>query len=383
MPRERPNTSAEDGLDAPATLDHFLGADALIAERLYAKAGAARWNLTPAQFAAALRRSAAHHFSGVRPTEAELAGYLESLHLEDLALACACSDANEQAWEHFVGNYRQGLYAAARAIIGTSPAGMGEAEARDLADSLYAELYLGSAKSDLAPSREHEADAAMQAEPHSAESSGAHQARRHSLFDYFHGRSKLSTWLRAVLAQRHVDGLRTCRRTESLEERDTDAQGCTPLRSSPTQPDPDRARYLGLLQAALLKALAALPPRDRLRLSCYYVQELTLAQTGRLLGEHEATASRHLERTRSDLRKQVERALRSGSVSVGGEGPVPGLSDAQIHLCFEYATEEWPFDLTRALGAPAVVDSAAGNPRGPALSVVPRGQNPGPKRGPE
>ena len=96
---------------------------------------------------------------------------------------------------------------------------------------------------------------------------------------------------------------------------------------------------MSLLQVALTAALAALPPRDRLRLAYYYVQDLTLAQIGRLLGEHEATASRHLDRTRRNLRNQVERALRSEK----------RLSDAQIRLCYEYAMEEWPFDLTRAL----------------------------------
>src|SRR2546430_9339638 len=41
---------------------------------------------------------------------------------------------------------------------------------------------------------------------------------RSSLFNHFHGRSKLSTWLRAVLAQRYVDVLREEKRLESLED---------------------------------------------------------------------------------------------------------------------------------------------------------------------
>ena len=57
----------------------------------------------------------------------------------------------------------------------------GEARARELADSLYAELY---------------------------GLNGAGGARGRALLDYFHGRSKLATWLRTVLAQRHVDALR-------------------------------------------------------------------------------------------------------------------------------------------------------------------------------
>jgi hypothetical protein len=60
------------------------------------------------------------------------------------------------------------------------------------------------------------------------------------------------------------------------------------------------------------------------------VQELTLAETGRLLKEHEATASRQLARTRRVLREDVERQLRADA----------GLSDAQIAECFDSAAED-------------------------------------------
>ncbi len=313
MPPEPPAESSP-------RLHEFLSAHARLVERLLAKTEAARWGVTRTRFAQALHRSVEHRFREARPAEAEVAAYLESLHVEDLVLACACSDASEPAWEYFVERYRQDLYRAARAIIGQ--AGADEARARDLADSLYAELY-------------------------GLEQRGAH---RRSLFDYFHGRSKLSTWLHAVLAQRHVDALRAGQRTESLEEKE-EAEARR-SRGPDVPPDPDRAQFVALLQAALVEALAALSPRDRLRLAYYYVQELTLAQIGRILGEHEATSSRHLDRTRRDLRQHVERALREGRVSLGA-APAGKLSDAQIRLCFEYALEEWPFDLTHALSTQA------------------------------
>lgn len=313
MPSEGPAESPT------SRLEEFLSSHASLVEWLFAKTDAAQWDLTHTRFAKALLRSAAHRFPQARPAAAELTAYLESLHVEDLALACACSDGNEQAWEHFIERYRQDLYAAARAIIGQAD----EARARDLADSLYAELY-------------------------GLESRGAGaEAKRRSLFDYFHGRSKLSTWLRAVLAQRNVDALRACQRTESLDEKEELEALHGRKRDAP--PDPDRARYLAMLQAALTEALAALNARDRLRLAYYYVQELTLAQIGRILGEHEATTSRHLDRIRRELRQSVEAALRDGRVSVGGAPSAARLSEAQIHLCFEYALEEWPFDLTGAL----------------------------------
>src|SRR5207245_8154948 len=118
----------------------FLSTHAQLIEWLLARTAAARWGVTRARFATALERSAVHHSRGrvreAEPTDADVAAYLASLHVEDLALACACSDANEQAWEHFVLKYREDLYAAARAIVGL---GAGEARARELADSLYAD----------------------------------------------------------------------------------------------------------------------------------------------------------------------------------------------------------------------------------------------------
>jgi len=97
---------------------------------------------------------------------------------------------------------------------------------------------------------------------------------RQSLFRYFHGRSSLTTWLRAVLAQRHVDRLRTNRRLEALP--DEDSSDALPAPSSPIEPE--RYRYLELIRQTLERAVAHLPPRDRLRLACYYAQELTLAE---------------------------------------------------------------------------------------------------------
>jgi RNA polymerase sigma-70 factor (ECF subfamily) len=293
-------------------------------EQLYTLAHAERWQLEKGKFGDILLRTVAHHFRGANPSGSAVEAFCQSLHVEDLALASACAVGSEPAWEHFIREFRPVLYAAGRAIAGDSAG-------RELADSLYAELY--------------------------GATPAATPEKRRSLFTYFHGRSKLSTWLRAVLAQRHVDALRAGRRTESLEDEETrgaaEIRGCSATHAPAVPPDPDRPRYIGLMQSALTAALDALDPRDRLRLSYYYVQELTLAQIGRLLGEHEATASRKLDRTRRDLRKQVERSLREAS----------RLSDAQVELCFQYAVEEWHFDL------PALRGDAGSGLRTPAEST--------------
>jgi RNA polymerase sigma factor (sigma-70 family) len=225
-------------------------------------------------------------------------------YARDLELARQCAAGEEQAWERFILEYRPLLYRAADALDATGGA-------RDLADSLYADLY-------------------------GMPDSGS---ERQSLFRYFQGRSSLATWLRAVLAQRYVDRLREQKRLEPLADDDTPVRPAGP---PPDPVDPDHPRYLSLLREALARAVDALAPRDRLRLGCYYLQELTLAAIGRLLKEHEATVSRQLARTRRALREGVERQLREGAK----------LSDAQISECFSAASEEaGPLDLRQLLGS--------------------------------
>jgi RNA polymerase sigma-70 factor (ECF subfamily) len=274
--------------------------DAGTVRRLHRHARADRWAVAEPDFSACLARSADQRFRGQTPSAREIEQYLESLKLEDLALACACARGNPAAWEHFVAEFRPVLL---RASLQVAPLDT----ARELADSLYADLY-----------GLHERDGS-----------------RRSLFDYFHGRSSLAGWLRAVLAQRMVDHHRAARRFEPLPEQDGAAQ---PVADVPP-PDVDQSRYQPVVRAALLAALAALAPRDRLRLALYYAQELTLAAAGRVLGESEATVSRKLERTRRDLRTGVERQLRE----------TDGLSDAQVAACFDYARTDPAFDLAQAL----------------------------------
>ena len=142
---------------------------------------------------------------------------------------------------------------------------------------------------------------------------------RRSLFRYFHGRSTLATWLRAVLAQRYVDILRRTRRFESIE---TGEEPSGTVSAADTVPA-ERLRFLDLMRRALRAAVDRLEPRDRLRLACYHAQGLTLAQIGRTLREHEATTSRHLARTRRAIREDVERRLRHDE----------GLSEAEVAQC--------------------------------------------------
>jgi RNA polymerase sigma-70 factor (ECF subfamily) len=180
------------------------------------------------------------------------------------------------------------------------------------------------------------------------------EGERLSLFRYFQGRSSLATWLRAVLAQRYVDRIRAERRLEPLrdaqEELPDTAEGHA-RGTAAAEPDPERPRYLSLIRAALARAVGRLRGTDRLRLGCYYVQELTLAETGRVLKEHEATVSRRLARTRRAIRDDVERELREEA----------GFNDVQIADCFaSVAGDPGPLDLTPLFGARGPGEQARG-----------------------
>jgi RNA polymerase sigma factor (sigma-70 family) len=279
--------------------------DDRLVEQLFERAGAARWGLSRATFARALERSLSSRFRDERPSATECRRYLEALQLEELALAAACSEGLPAAWAHFIDCYRPALRRAASAIAG-------DQAGAELADNLYAELY-------------------------GLEERHGH---RRSLFDYFHGRSRLSTWLRAVIAQAHVDRGRAHRRLQPL---DAAADPPAPSVVIDPQTSGELQRFAAMAQSALASAIRALEPGDRLRLSLYYLQRLTLARIGGMTGEHEATVSRKLDRTRRELRAAVERLLRE----------LHGLNADQVRECLDAATLDTGMDLARAIAGPS------------------------------
>src|SRR4029450_9476340 len=118
--------------------------------------------------------------------------------------------------------------------------------AREIADSIYAELY---------------------GLPRASATTG--ESRAQSLFRYYHGRSSLKTWLRAVLAQRHVDGIRAVRRLDPLPQENGPETLPAP---TTTIPDPERVRYRALMQRAFKMAVSKLGDRDRLGLAGFSPQ---------------------------------------------------------------------------------------------------------------
>jgi len=297
-------------MSTTSSLEDFRRQHGRSISRLAELGKAESWGLAATDFAAALHRSLAGRFSNAsEPSAAEVESFLDSLAIEDLALAAACERGADKAWIEFLGRFRPILFGAALGLA------RDEARAREITDELYADLY-GLEQRD---------------------------GRRRSLFRYFHGRSSLATWLRSVVTRTFVDGYRANRRGEALKARVAAELGSeAAIAVAPMTADPDRVRSLEMLRQALAQALGGLEPRDRLRMSYHYAQGLTMAEVGRLVGEHESTVSRKLERARQTVRREVEQRLESEH----------GLDKDEVRACYAAALESWPFDLTKSLATP-------------------------------
>ena len=250
-------------------------------------AGAAEVGLGRDEFAAALVRMGLRTGFGqpqeATATEAERAAYWRALKLAEFALAQACALGKEHAWQRFIAVYRTPLTQAAIAITGSQTLG------RELADSLYAELY------------------GLRA--------GADGVRRSPLAGYS-GRGSLLGWLRTTLAQRHVDHHRKTRREQPLDSVPEAAQEpAVGSASQATVPVSGGVPETARLEQAVARTLQALPAEARFLLAAYFLDGQTLASLGRVLRVHEATVSRQLKRLAGDLRKQLLRQLEAGGMS--------------------------------------------------------------------
>jgi RNA polymerase sigma-70 factor (ECF subfamily) len=84
--------------------------------------------------------------------------------------------------------------------------------------------------------------------------------------------------------------------------------------------------------------LAELPAEDRMVLSAYYLDGRTLAEIARMLGVHESTISRKIDKLAKSLRKQIVAALTRR-----------GLSRRQAEEALEVDVRDLQVDIRRSL----------------------------------
>jgi RNA polymerase sigma-70 factor (ECF subfamily) len=240
--------------------------------RRYNASGAEQFGMDRAAFAAMLGHVITH---ACPVSDAEAQGrFLESLRIDELVLARACAAGNEDAWQVFLNRYRNTLYESAYKIAST------ESTARELADSLYAELY----------------------------GVGAKGQQRTSKLLYYQGRGSLQGWLRVVVAQEYINRYRSVRRESSLDAAVEDG-------AQFTAPVPDVAVADPRVEAAVTAELATLNTDERFLLVAYFLDHRTLAEIAKLKGVHESTISRRLERLMASSRKSIRKRMIQAGIS--------------------------------------------------------------------
>jgi RNA polymerase sigma-70 factor, ECF subfamily len=251
-------------------------AQALDIRELFARSRGDRYGLSMVSFEIVLEQIAGKYAPGCEPQQK--LKLWQDLKLEELALARGCAAGHQQAWEEFLIRFREKLYDIARGITKE------DSRARDLADSIYADLY-GMAEKD---------------------------GQRVSRLNLYMGRGSLEGWLRTVMVQEFVNRYRKTKRLVSLEE-ETEA-GVQFVSGEAFIP---QSRVDSRLDQATDEALGQLAPEDRLILAAYYLDNRTLTDIGRLVGVHESTISRRMEKLLKTLRKQVLAGLQARGMNRG------------------------------------------------------------------
>lgn len=264
---------------------------------LHAKGACERIGLTRESFAVILCEVGSKHATATT-SEAEIRTFFLGLRVDELALARACAAGVNSAWEIFLIKFREKLYLSALRIAREDSA------ARELADTLYADLY----------------------------GTNTRDGERVSKLASYTGRGSLEGWLRTVLAQEYVNRYRRTKRLVSLDE---ESEEGIQFRAPDPEPVPAADQRLG---QATDEALAFLSGEDRMVLSAYYLDGRTLAEIARMLGVHESTISRKLDKLAKSLRKQIVAALGRR-----------GMSRRQAEEALEVDVRDLQLDIRRSL----------------------------------
>ena len=220
---------------------------------------------------------------------AEIKTFIDELRADDLCLVLACEKGDESAWNDLVATQDKTVKAAAWKWVPKAE------DADDLASSIWAELY----------GLKHDADGKLK-----------------SKLSYYSGRGSLGGWLRAIVSQLAVDQYRKqsrlvqveeAREFENLANESSEKSENTRVIAHTENPEDifGEKQLRTDVSKALSQAIAGLDAEDRLLLKLYYFDELKLKEIGQMMGFHEATASRKVVRIQTEIRKAVEKLLRT------------------------------------------------------------------------
>jgi len=231
------------------------------------------------QFAEKVVRVAEKHVSSLATgdvsQEQTVLQLLDNLKWSDLFLTTACAAGDSAAWEVFRRQYRSVIHSAA---LKTSTSA---SEAAELSDTLLTDLFL----------------------PHES-------GHGESKIAQYHGLGSLEGWIKVVVHRMAIDQIRLHRRDVPIEE----LEGELPSNSAHSKADEsirerDTHRARDMVSQCLTAAFEQLTAQERLVLNLYYLNGVNLKGIGQFLKAHESTASRLIERLKTQLQKSVKKQL--------------------------------------------------------------------------
>jgi RNA polymerase sigma-70 factor (ECF subfamily) len=288
------------GLSAPAvsisSLDAtrgFTELSGLSIDELWQEARCASVDLRPDEFAGALLAVGNRHnfglAAGLSAGRAQIGNFLRGLQLLDLALAQACALGREPAWREFMSRFRDPLTRAAVAMTGSQAAG------EELADSLWPEMFGLSERG----------------------------GQRVSPLAGYSGRGSLMGFLRTTLAQRNVDRHRRTHRETELPAKEF------PATQQAAIPEP---MAVSQVLAALKEIIGRLDAEQRFLLSAWYLDQRTLLDISKIIGVHEATVSRRIQRLTSRLREELLSRLQTNGMSRAAAEEALGIDPRDVDI---------------------------------------------------
>jgi RNA polymerase sigma-70 factor (ECF subfamily) len=198
---------------------------------------------------------------------ADLAGYLQAVNIEDLALAFACSERDARAIHELEARH---LARVPRALAHLG----GDVSFDELLQGLRERFLVG------------------------ANGQG-------KIADYS-GRGSLAAWVRAAAMRAAIDALRD---QKGRRRASSDELEALPAAVSDPEIDLLRARYAKEFQGALRAALEAMPRRDRNVLRFSYLDGLSIDEIAAFYRVHRATAARWIGRARAALVDETRRLV--------------------------------------------------------------------------
>ena len=294
------NVDSAPGLNAPtvsmSSVDvtrDFREHSGLSIDELRQEAHCESLDLRPGEFAGALLAVGNRYnfglTAGLRAGRAQIGNFLRGLQLQDLALAQACALGRDAAWHEFMTRFRDPLTRAAVAMTGSEAAG------EELADSLWPEMFGLNERG----------------------------GQRVSPLAGYSGRGSLMGFLRTTLAQRNVDRHRRTHCETELPARELQA--------------PEQEAILGPVTvsqvlAALEQTIGTLDAEQRFLLSAWYLDQRTLLDISKIIGVHEATVSRRIQRLTSRLREELLGRLQANGMSLAAAKEALGIDPRDVDI---------------------------------------------------